>query len=151
MSHQTTAPVVLEAPHADKQHMYSFWGRSEAQTMAMNNAVRKVLGAHKLSPFHQVGTKPDGENIPGYHAWEIWRPASEEHLTQILHEIDEAAQEEYTLVRSMYLEKHDPEMYEQKEFGDHVEKLIAEHKEKAHTQRTLGHEPSHDKSDDLGL
>ena len=144
MSHQTTAPVVLEAPHADKHHMYSFWGRTKAQTMAMNTAISRTLNAQNLMPFHQVGCTHEGDHEPGYHAWEIWKPADDERLHEILGQIDEAAQEDLTEVRAMYPEGDYPEMYEPKEMNDHREALIAEHKEKAHEQRGLSFETSKD-------
>ena len=143
MTAHSIAPVVLEDPHADKQHMYSFWGHTKAQTMAMNTAIGQVLKDNNLSPFHQVGVKPDGAHEPGYHAWEIWRPASDEKLAEMLTKIDEAAAEELTVVRSMYAEKDHPEMYTPEDFDDRVEALIAEHKEKALLQRGLSQEASH--------
>ena len=149
MTAHSAAPVVLEAPHADKQHMYSFWGRTKVQTMAMNTAIGQVLKEHGLSPFHQVGVKSEGEHEPGYHAWEIWRPATEEKLTEMLEHIEETAMEELTMVRSMYTEKDFPEMYEPADFGDRVEAMIDEHKEKARHQSQSQGELSQDPSNDL--
>jgi hypothetical protein len=81
-------------PRGDKNFMIGFTCRTEKECEAYNTAIKIVLERKELELFHQIGSKPDNPNAPGYHGWEIWkRKVTKEDLEKLLPEIDKEAQE----------------------------------------------------------
>ncbi|MDO8600813.1 MAG: hypothetical protein Q7R73_04415 [bacterium] len=80
-------------PDGDKNYMVFFEGRTSDECIAYNIAIREILEREGFLPFHQVGVKPEGNNEPGYHAWEVWRKnVTKEKLESLLPEIAAKAQ-----------------------------------------------------------
>jgi len=93
---ETSLPEVsldIKDPIGDKNFMIKFEGKTEQECRTFNLAIRDVLRAENLSPFHQTGTTPFGENEPGYHAWEIWKDISKEAVERLLSKIKQRALE----------------------------------------------------------
>jgi hypothetical protein len=67
--------------------MIAFDATSNDEAWSANCTVRQVFGDY--SPFHQVGVQPDGHNLPGYHAWELWKPISDAELQVLLARCEE--------------------------------------------------------------
>jgi len=65
---------VVHPEETGKQFMLAFIAENTEQAWLGNYAVHRALNEANLNPFHQVGR----ENEPGYHAWEVWMPVTEE-------------------------------------------------------------------------
>ena len=80
--------LILREPVGDKNFMIIFdSGNNQDSTYIYNIAVNKVLKAHGLDPFHQIGE----ENKPGVHGWEIWKKSDKETMENLLPEIQAEA------------------------------------------------------------
>ena len=73
----------------------SFTSEDVALCGAYNVAIKKVLDANKLMPFHQSGGNMKSENYPGYHMWEIWKETDEAALLLLLPAIGREAKEDF--------------------------------------------------------
>ena len=89
-------------PHADKNFMIAFEGKTELECAAYSAAIDRVLKKAEMKPFHQVGVTQKGTNIPGYHAWEVWRNVKEEEITALFPKIEKEAQLNFKDFEGLY-------------------------------------------------
>ena len=85
--------LLIRDPEGDKNFMIGFHGSSEKICRAYNSAIHEVLNNAELLPFHQVGVTPDGQDKPGYHAWEVWKKVTKEDLALLLPAIEQRVKE----------------------------------------------------------
>lgn len=84
--------LVIVEPRMDKGYMIAFTSENKKITRVYNQAIKKVLEAHNLKMFHQVGVTPKSEDNPGYHAWEIWNQIDKQILEGLFEEIHKEAE-----------------------------------------------------------
>ncbi len=79
--------LTLVLPQDDQNVMVAFSAEQLSVCAAMNEAIKFVLQERQLQPFHQVGTSPEGEHLPGYHAWEVWQEVDPDDIRELFPEI----------------------------------------------------------------
>jgi len=88
----------IREPEFDKHFMIAFEGNTKIECEIYNRAIQSILEKEGFRLFHQIGCTPDGQNEPGYHAWEVWINTDRDSLINLLPKIDakvEELKEEY--------------------------------------------------------